>query len=236
MPLPTERPETAAGRSPVVCRLLLEDSRQFRQSQDKLLTSFRHIDAELRNQRLGCRELGNRTCGEGKLADADQADAELCDADHSTAKLPDRDYAPRHHRSSVWSVFERDMNQRQPQDGQRRLALNAPSVPRSLEPGRARRTEGRLWPTRRLRAHTRDRVSSAGSSNSFMESFRILSEGQNACPTFPQITADRARAGTFRKPKRVRPSRARHGEHARRDRYQRLNRKAGLLIRAHATS
>jgi len=87
------------------------------------------IDTNLRDEGIGGRKLRQSERCNRELTDGQEADAELSDAHHANCKLADRDNATRRNWSSVRTVLERDMNERQTRDRDLRFVLVAPPVP-----------------------------------------------------------------------------------------------------------
>lgn len=79
---------------------------QTAQAPYQLSVSFRNIDPDLRDQRIGKGKLGQGETGDGKLADADNTDAELGKSKNPAGKLPDGNETYGGDRSSCRTVFE----------------------------------------------------------------------------------------------------------------------------------
>lgn len=91
--------------------------------------TLRYIDTELRHQGIGRSKLRYCERRNRELTDAQEADTELSDTDNATGELSDSDDAACHDWSSVGSVLERDMDERQTRNRDLRLVLVAPAVP-----------------------------------------------------------------------------------------------------------
>ena len=87
------------------------------------------IDSKLSDERVCERELRQGIHGNGELADTNKTDAELRNGDDTTGKLANRNNTLGRHRDSVGSVFEGNVQQREPQECSCGFVFKSPSVP-----------------------------------------------------------------------------------------------------------
>ena len=91
--------------------------------------SFLNVDSHLRDQRMRYGKLRECVSCDCELADADNTNSELRKREDAAGKLAYGNYSLGWNRTSGWSVFERDVNPRQPAKGCFGFVFKTPSIP-----------------------------------------------------------------------------------------------------------
>src|SRR5262249_37064455 len=105
-----------------------EQREQFTEADYHLAVPFGQVNPALGNKGIGGRELGQHEPADGKLRQGENTNPELRDAHHPAAELANSDYPAGYHWHAVGPELKRDVDKRQPGEGELRLVFVAPAV------------------------------------------------------------------------------------------------------------